>query len=121
MWRDPIVEEVRGNRAACAARFNHDIKAICHAAREEQKRSLHEAVSLPPRRVATTMNLDTARPTRRRHRPRPSRTPHGHHLALASNPSVCSGAAASLSLRVAFRPKVRGCAFSAGVHRQPSV
>ena len=61
MWRDPIVEEVRDNRAAYAARFNHDIKAICHAAREEQKRSLHEVVSLPPRRVATTMNLD-ARP-----------------------------------------------------------
>ena len=58
MWRDPIVEEVRGNRAAYAARFNHDIKAICDAAREEQKRSLHEIVSLPPRRVATTMNLD---------------------------------------------------------------
>ena len=58
MWRDPIVEEVRGNRAAYAARFNHDIKAICHAAREEQGRSLHEVVSLPPRRVATTMNLD---------------------------------------------------------------
>ena len=61
MWRDPIVEEVRGNRAAYAARFNHDIKAICHAAREAQKRSLHEVVSLPPRRVATTVNLD-ARP-----------------------------------------------------------
>ena len=59
MWRDPIVEEVRGNRAAYAARFNHDIKAICHAAREEQKRSLHEIVSLPPRRVATTVNLGT--------------------------------------------------------------
>ena len=58
MWRDPIVEEVRGNRAAYGARFNHDIKAICHAAREEQKRSLHEVVTLPPRRVATTMNLD---------------------------------------------------------------
>ena len=55
MWRDPIVEEVRGNREAYAARFNHDVKAICHAAREEQKRSLHEVVSLPPRR---TMNLD---------------------------------------------------------------
>ena len=61
MWRDPVVEEVRGNRAAYAARFNHDIKAICHAAREAQKRSLHEVVSLPPRRVATTVNLD-ARP-----------------------------------------------------------
>ena len=61
MWRDPVVEKIRGNRAAYAARFNHDIKAICHAARKEQKRSLHEVVSLPPRRVATTMNLD-ARP-----------------------------------------------------------
>ena len=58
MWRDPIVEEVRGNRVAYAARFNHDIKAICDSAREEQDRSLREVVSLPPRRVATTMNLD---------------------------------------------------------------
>ena len=58
MWRDPIVEEVHGNRAAYAARFNHDIKAICNSAREEQKRSLHEVVSLSPPRVATTMNLD---------------------------------------------------------------
>ena len=58
MRRDTIVEEVRGNRAAYAARFNHDIKAICHAAREEQSKSPHEIVSLPPRRVATTMNLD---------------------------------------------------------------
>ena len=48
---DTIVEEVRGNRAAYAARFNHDIKAICHAAREEQSKSPHEIVSLPPRRV----------------------------------------------------------------------
>ena len=61
MWRDPIVEEVRGNRASYAARFNHDIEAICQAAREAQKRSLHEVVSLPPRRVATTMKLN-ARP-----------------------------------------------------------
>ena len=61
MWRDPIVKEIRGDRAAYAARFNHDIKAICDAAREGQKRSHHEVVSLPPRRVATTMNLG-ARP-----------------------------------------------------------
>ena len=61
MWRDPYCRGSPRQRAAYAARFNHDIKATCHAAREEQKRSLHEVVSLQPRRVATTMNLD-ARP-----------------------------------------------------------
>ena len=51
MWRDPIVAEVRRNREKYAAKFNYDIKAICRAAREQQKRSNRETVSLPPRRV----------------------------------------------------------------------
>ena len=53
MWRDTIVEEVRRNRQVYAERFRYDIKAICRVAREQQKRSGHEIVSLPPRSVAT--------------------------------------------------------------------
>ena len=47
MWRDPIVAEIRRNRENYAARFNHDIKAICRAAREQQKTSGREIVSFP--------------------------------------------------------------------------
>ncbi len=58
MWRDPIVAEVRRNRQQYAARFNHDIKAICRAAREKQKKSGREIVSLPPRRAAKEVKTD---------------------------------------------------------------
>ena len=58
MWRDPIVAEVRSNRENYASRFNHDIKAICRAAREQQKISGREIVSLPPRPVAKTVKTD---------------------------------------------------------------
>lgn len=37
MWRDPIVERVRELREQYAARFNHDLKAICRDLRERQK------------------------------------------------------------------------------------
>jgi hypothetical protein len=55
MWRDPIVAEVRRNREGYAARYNHDIKAICRAAREQQKTSGREIVSLPPRPVVKSV------------------------------------------------------------------
>ena len=58
MWRDPIVAEVRRNRENYAARFHHDIKAICRAAREQQKTSGREIVSLSPRLVAKTVKTD---------------------------------------------------------------
>ena len=58
MWRDSIVEEIRRNRQVYAARFHHDIKAICRAAREQQKKSGHKIVSLPPRSVTTAMKSD---------------------------------------------------------------
>lgn len=59
MWRDPIVEEVRRNREAYAARFDHDIKAICRAAREQQKKSGHKIVTLSPRPVTTAAKTDS--------------------------------------------------------------
>jgi hypothetical protein len=58
MWRDPIVEEVRRYREQYAARFNHDLKAICRDLRERQKRSGRKIVSLPPRRVAKEMKTE---------------------------------------------------------------
>jgi hypothetical protein len=51
MWRDPIVEEVRRRREEYAARFNHDLRAICRDLRERQKKSGRKIVSLPPKRV----------------------------------------------------------------------
>jgi hypothetical protein len=62
MWRDPIVAEVRRNREQYAARFNHDIKALCRAARESQKNSGREIVSLAPKRVAKEARPDGQSP-----------------------------------------------------------
>ena len=51
MWRDPIVERVRELREQYAARFNHDLKAICRDLRERQKAGGRKVVSLPPKRI----------------------------------------------------------------------
>lgn len=50
MWHDPIVAEVRKIRDAHAAKFNHDLHAICEDFREKQAKSDREVVSRPPRR-----------------------------------------------------------------------
>ena len=45
-----------------------------------------------------------------------------YHVALISNPTVCSGAALSLSRRIALKPNDRsGVLAASGVHRQPRV
>jgi predicted GNAT superfamily acetyltransferase len=38
-WSDPIVDEVRRIRAAYAARFNYDLRAIYRDLKEQEKRS----------------------------------------------------------------------------------
>lgn len=58
MWRDPIVEEIRKYRQEYAARFNHDLKAICRDLRERQKKGGRKVVSLPPRPVAKQVTKD---------------------------------------------------------------
>lgn len=58
MWHDSIVEEVRRNRQVYAAKFHHDIKALCRAAREQQKMSGHKIVSLSPRSVTADLKTD---------------------------------------------------------------
>jgi hypothetical protein len=37
MWKDPVVEEIRGYREEYAARFNFDLKAICRDLRKPTK------------------------------------------------------------------------------------
>jgi hypothetical protein len=58
MWRDPIVEEIRQYRQEYAARFNHDLKAICRDLRQRQAEGDRKVVSLPPRRVAKQVKTD---------------------------------------------------------------
>ena len=58
MWRDPIVEEIRQYRQQYAARFNHDLKAICRDLRERQKKGGRKVVSLPPRPVVKQVKTD---------------------------------------------------------------
>ena len=53
MWKDEIVEEVRRIREENAAKFNHDLKAICDDAVKRQKLSGRKVVSFPPRKPAT--------------------------------------------------------------------
>ena len=58
------------------------------------------------------------------HRPRQGRCKCAvaYHVALISNPTVCSGAALSLSRRIALKPNDRsGVLAASGVHRQPRV
>jgi len=52
MWRDPIVDEIRKVREQHAAKFKHNLKAICRDLKEQEKRSCWKLVSLPPRRPA---------------------------------------------------------------------
>ncbi len=58
MWRDPIVEEIRKCRQEYAARFNHDLKAICRDLRERQKKGGRKVVSLLPRPAAKQVKTD---------------------------------------------------------------
>ena len=52
MWKDPIVEEIRRFRQEYAARFNHDLKAICRDLRRRQQKGGRKVVALPPKPVA---------------------------------------------------------------------
>ena len=52
MWTDPIVEEIRREREAYAARFNFDIEAICRDLQRQEQESGREIVTLPPKRRA---------------------------------------------------------------------
>lgn len=49
MWDDEIVEETRKTREAYAAKFNCDLEAIYRDIKEQEQRSPHQIVSLPPK------------------------------------------------------------------------
>ena len=46
---DPIVEEMRTNGQAFAARYNNDLAAICRALRAREQASGRKVVNRPPR------------------------------------------------------------------------
>ena len=54
MWKDEIVEEVRGAREAQAARQGFDLKAILADARKRQKDSGRRVVSFIPKPKKTS-------------------------------------------------------------------
>jgi hypothetical protein len=50
MWNDEIVEETRKTRDEYAARFNYDLAAIYKDLQEQQNRTEHKIISLPPKK-----------------------------------------------------------------------
>ena len=48
-WEDPIVAEVRAARGALLAAAGYDLEKLVERLRQEQARSGHPVVSLPPR------------------------------------------------------------------------
>lgn len=50
MWEDPIVNETRAAREELAARFNHDMAALCRYLREKEREHADRVVTLEPRR-----------------------------------------------------------------------
>jgi len=65
MWRDPIVEQIRQLRQQYAARFHHDLTAICQDLRERQTVGNRKVVTLPPRpaRQVKTDGRPAGKPT----------------------------------------------------------
>ena len=51
MKNDPIVDEVRNNGLALAARYNNNIDAICKALKERERTSERMVVNRAPRRL----------------------------------------------------------------------
>ena len=56
MWTDPIVAEVRKQRAEYAARFNDDLVAIFRDLRDKQEKSGKDVVSFPPREPSSSFD-----------------------------------------------------------------
>ena len=52
MWTDLIVDEIRREREAYAAKFNFDLEAIYQDIKRQEQESGHEIVTLPLKRRA---------------------------------------------------------------------
>ena len=53
MLNDPIVEEMRTNGQAFAARYNNNLAAICRALKEKEQVMKRKVVYRAPRRAPT--------------------------------------------------------------------
>jgi hypothetical protein len=59
MWEDPIVKETREVRAAHAARFNYDLRAIYADLKRQESASRRSFASYPPKRIEVAGAADT--------------------------------------------------------------
>ncbi len=50
MWKDEIVEEVRKNREAYAAKFNFNLQAMYEDLKKAERKSKRKKVSLKPKK-----------------------------------------------------------------------
>ena len=50
MWKDEIVEEVRKNREAYAAKFNFDLQAMYEDLKKAEQKSKRKKVSFKPKK-----------------------------------------------------------------------
>jgi hypothetical protein len=50
MWKDEIVEEVRRNREAYAAKFNFDLQAMYEDLKRAERKSRRKKVTLKPKK-----------------------------------------------------------------------
>jgi hypothetical protein len=50
MWKDEIVEEVRRNREAYAAKFHFDLQAMYEDLKKAERKSKRRKVSLKPKK-----------------------------------------------------------------------
>ncbi len=60
MKNDPIVDEVRNNGLALAARYNNNIEAICKALKERERTSVRMVVNHAPRRLVPKARVECA-------------------------------------------------------------
>jgi hypothetical protein len=51
MQTDEIIQEVRANREAYAARFNYNIDALFKDAKQQEGKSGHKIVELKPKKI----------------------------------------------------------------------
>lgn len=72
MWEDPIVAEVRRVRAAHAARFNNDLRAIYDDLKRDEQQHRERLVSFPPAVWPAIRQRSAGRPIRRPSREEPA-------------------------------------------------
>ncbi|HET8772384.1 MAG TPA: hypothetical protein VFP80_01280 [Thermoanaerobaculia bacterium] len=57
MWDDPIVRETRAAREELLKRFDYDLDALCAYLEQQEAQSGKKAVTLEPKRPASTRKV----------------------------------------------------------------